>query len=127
MELLNVEGSAAEIGIKPVELEGALLQASPSLSAVSANRYWEVDVVSGFLNNSKVILPVRDEQIANIVNQVVVAQAETVTGLFENIGQSKFEGSVGNGKVTSDQPLKMPFLAVGTASEGGAIVVYQTG
>lgn len=123
--LLNVEGGNAEVGVREVELQGIALQPSPSLKAVSANRYWQLDVVSGDISQSQVILPVRDESIVTDANEAVVSQAQSLSANFENLGQFQFDGSVSNGMVTSNKFVTMPFLAVATASDDRQLVVYN--
>ena len=123
--LLNIEGADAEVGVQSVELQGIALQPSPSLKAVSASRYWQLDVVSGQISQSQVTLPVRDESMVTDADQAVVSQSQGLSGKFETLGQSQFEGSVFNGMVTSSNFVTMPFLAVATASDDRRLVVYN--
>lgn len=125
VELLNVQGNSAEIGVTAIELDGQVLSASPSLDKISANRYWQLDVVSGSLNNSRVVLPVRNEDIVSAAEEVVVAQAQGPNDGFESLGQTAFEGTPTDGKVTSDRVVTMALLAVGTATGGEGIFVYN--
>lgn len=125
VELLNVQGTSAEIGVTAIELDGETLSASPSLQKISTNRYWQVDVVSGSLGDVDVILPVRDEDIVTVAEEVVVAQSEGTDQPFESLGQSEFEGTTTNGLVTSDRLFSMVLLAVGTATGSEGIVVYN--
>ena len=87
VELINIQGSSAQVGIQPVELEGTLLSPSPVLNAISSNRYWKVDVVSGSLAESQVVLPVRNEAIVANAAEVVVAQSAGLSDNFESLGQ----------------------------------------
>lgn len=125
VELLNVEGSQAEVGVTGIELNGQTLSASPSLQAISSNRYWQVDVVSGSVGNAQVILPVRDEDIVTVAEEVVVAQSNGADQPFESLGRSAFEGTTADGRVTSDRLLSMALLAVGTATGREGIIVYN--
>lgn len=125
VELQNIQGSAPEVGVTVVELDGQQLVASPLLKAVSTNRYWQVDVLSGTLQNSRVVLPVRDEDIVANTEEVVVAQAESIDDAFESLGQFSFEGSELTGEVTSDRPFVKKLLAVGTVSTDAGVVVYN--
>jgi gliding motility-associated-like protein len=125
VEILNVQGTSAEIGIREIELNGNTLQASASLDAISTNRYWEMNVVSGDLSSSTVILPVRDEAIVQNTDFVVVAQSAGTTQNFESLGRTAFEGSSANGNVTSAQPVNLKLLAVGVAEDKGSIEVYN--
>jgi gliding motility-associated-like protein len=125
VEILNVQGPATEIGIHVVELNGTVLQKSSSLDAISANRYWEMEVLSGSLSNSKVILPVRDESIAVNDQEVVVAQSGSLSQNFESLGRSQYDGSPFNGKVTSADPVTLKLLAIGTVTDTKSISVYN--
>jgi len=125
VELLNVEGASAEVGIRAVELENISLPVSPLLKAVSTNRYWEIDLVSGSLADALAVLPVREEDIVTTAEEVVVAQSASPAQPFENLGQSDFQGLSSNGKVTSKKFVTQPYLAIGTASTDAAIVVYN--
>jgi gliding motility-associated-like protein len=124
--ITNIQGAAAEVGIRAIELNGTSLQASATLQAISTNRYWELDVVSGSVSNSVVVLPVRNEQIVNSKDEIVVAESETLTGNFRSLGQLKFEGDATDGKVYADKPVTQSLLAVGTATpDDGSIIVYN--
>jgi gliding motility-associated-like protein len=123
VELLNVQGSTADVGLRLIEPVGVTLPVSPSLTAVSTNRYWEIDLVSGSLDNALVTLPVRDEAIVTTADGVVVAQSPGLTQGFESLGNSDFQGVYPDGKVTSKNFVSQPYIAVGTSNS--AIIVYN--
>lgn len=125
VELLNIQGSAPEVGIRAYEAGDIALQAGPSLNAVSVNRYWQIDVVTGSLDNALAVLPVRDETIVGNADEVVVAQAADPAQGFESLGRSDFLGVSSDGWVTSEKFVTQPYLAVGTVSPDGALVVYN--
>jgi gliding motility-associated-like protein len=125
VEILNVQGASAEIGLQEIELNGNTLQSAASLDAISTDRYWELDVVSGDLSGSIVVLPVRDEAIVQNVDFVVVAQSAGVTQNFESLGRSAFEGSFTNGNVTSTQPVNLKLLAIAVVEDKSSIEVYN--
>lgn len=125
VEILNVQGASTELGIREVELQGVTLQRSASLDAVSTDRYWELDVVSGSLSNSQIILPVRNEAIVQNIDHAVVAQASALNANFESLGRSTFTGSSNNGTVTSAQPVSLRLLAIGVAEDNKSIEVYN--
>src|SRR5690606_16309823 len=114
VEFLNIEGASAEIGVTLVENSGEALLTSPSVTAVSANRYWQIDAVSGSVANSLVVLPVRDEHIFEADSKIVVAESASVNEPFESLGQSSFEGSTTNGWITSEKTVTKSLLAIGT-------------
>jgi gliding motility-associated-like protein len=125
VEVLNVQGSSTEIGIREVDLNGSTLLKAQSLDAISAERYWEMEVVSGSLNNSKVVLPVRDESIVTNSDHAVVAGSADLTQNFESFGHSDFSGSASTGRVTSEQPVTVRLLAIGVVEDSKSIEVYN--
>jgi gliding motility-associated-like protein len=123
VELKNISGSTPQIGITDVELTSAILKKSSSLSDISSTRYWQIDKVSGSLDNTRIILPVRGENVLLTDTQkAVVAQAQSLDSNFENIGQSFFDGTSSNGKITSDKAPTFPFVTLATAENNGLIV-----
>lgn len=125
VSLLNVEGNSPEVGFSAFELDNGSLQTSPSLKSVSDRRYWEMDLISGSVSNSSIVLPVRNEEVGENTEAIVVAQAESVTDPFENLGQSAFQGTLSNGMVTSRSAVSKKVFAVGTAVSGEGIVIYN--
>jgi gliding motility-associated-like protein len=126
VELRSVSGTAPEVGITEIELNNSPLKVASNLTDISKTRYWQIDKVSGSLDNSRIILPVRDE--ANLIidtEKVVVAQALELKSNFENLGQSLFEGSSTNGKVTSNKAVTLPLVTLATAANDGQILVYN--
>jgi gliding motility-associated-like protein len=123
LELLNIEGASAEVGVRVVDLNGITLSHARSLEKISTNRYWELDVVSGSVAQSRVTLPVVDESIVTNDDEVVVAQSSSLTSDFETLGRSP--ASTVNGKVTSNDFVTAKFLAIGTVEHDGSISVYN--
>ncbi len=125
VEFLNVQGNSPEVGVTAIELDGTTLRASRSLKEISTSRYWQVDVVSGTLNNSRIVLPVKEETIVDRAEAAVVAEAASLDDDFESLGQLQFSGSTNDGRVTSDEVFTKSLLAVATASPGEGIIVYN--
>lgn len=126
LELLDIQGSSPEVGIRAMELDNTMtLSKNPTLDAVSANRYWEIDLVSGSLENSRVVLPVKEETIANDIDRIVVAQSPALSAPFETLGRSDFQGTAFDGQVTSEKSVTQPYLAIGAALTDMSIVVYN--
>lgn len=123
--LLNVEGADANVGVQEHELDGVTLHKTASLSTISAKRYWQLDVLSGSVEHSQVMLSVRDENISGNGQQFVAAEAPDITANFETLGQSRFDGTSANGQITSSGVVTHPILAVGMESADGQIVVYN--
>jgi gliding motility-associated-like protein len=126
VELKAISGSAPEIGITEVELTNPVLLKSADLTGISSTRYWQIDKVSGSLCNSFIVLPVRGENnLITDTQKAVVAQAQGLQNNFEEIGQSIFEGTSSNGKVTSAKAATLPFVTLATAENNGQLVVYN--
>jgi gliding motility-associated-like protein len=125
VELLEVEDENALVGVRAFEFANLSLTKPPSLSAISNNRYWHLDVTSGSVENSRIVLPVRGELLPEDSKSIVVAQASSLTGLFTSIGQSFFEGEVSNGRVASGKKITMPFVALATVADDAYLVVHN--
>jgi len=119
-ELMNVTGTNPVVGI-------AIYQPNPSptvplqLLAVSDTRYWQLIHQSGVYDGSQIRLKVtNDERLGSDVDiqDVVVTSADSIGGIFLNLGQSQFTGSMSDGEVTSSTPAFREFYAI--AVEGFA-------
>jgi len=122
--LLDLEDPSAFIGIEAIEITGGMLARAPSLDAISANRYWHIDVAGGTLN-SRIALPTRDETLPDQVGKLVVAESPAIAEDFESLGQPSSQGAVFNGMVTSGRNVTRPFVALAASSDDGSIMVYN--
>lgn len=126
--LESVTDPSALIGIEGIELQSDGLHKAPSLNDISTTRYWHVDVATGSLDDSRITLPVRDEGIlnnsANLEN-VVVVEASSLSENFRSVGQAASVGTPANGLVTSDKSVSMPYVALGTSTSDGGLIVYN--
>ena len=125
VELLNIKGASSEVGVNVTELNGVILAKSPSLDAISSSRYWELDVISGSLNNSLIILPVRDESIVGEPEAVIVSQSDDLLENFEGLGGTDFQGSASDGKVTSKEFVSKRYVAIAISSDDSSLIVYN--
>lgn len=125
VELPDVADTSAIIGIQGFESENLLLAKPASLHAISNKRYWHVDIVSGTISNSQIILPVRDESWLRKPEDIVVVQSSAPTVDFTSIGQSFFEESESNWRITSGKGVTLPFVALATSAEDAPIIVYN--
>jgi gliding motility-associated-like protein len=123
--LTNITGPNAEVGVALIEPIGQALKKANRLTGISTKRYWQLDVVSGSVEASKAILPVRDETILAIGLKPVVAQAKEVSDEFQNLGEFDFELTAFNGFVTSNDPVSLPLLAVATVRDDEKVFVYN--
>lgn len=119
-ELINVTGTNPVMGI-------ATYQPNPDptvpleLLAVSDTRYWQLIHQSGVYDGTQIRLKVtNDERLGSDVDiqDVVVTSADSIGGIFLNLGQSQFTGSLSDGQVTSSLPAFSEFYAI--AVEGFA-------
>jgi gliding motility-associated-like protein len=123
VELKGISGNSPQIGITDIEITTAILKKSPSLTGISSTRYWQIDRVTGSLDNAQIVLPARGENaLLTDTQKAVVAQSQSLDSNFESIGQSFFGGTNSNGKITSEKAPKLPFIALATAENNGLIV-----
>lgn len=122
--LTNIEGTSAEVSVTGYELNGTALRYTAPLNAVSRNRYWQIDLVSGSLANARIILPLRDEDIVTNPEKAVVAQSDGVASPFRSLGTS-LSSPLSNGFITSSGAVTLPFVAIGTVQDDGSIFVYN--
>ena len=125
VELTDVGDASALIGIQGFEYENLTLAKSPSLQSISDIRYWHIDVVSGSLTDSQIILPLRDESWISDPGRIVVVQSPSPTQNFVSIGGWYVEGEVVSGRVASKGEVSMPFVALATAAVEKKLIVYN--
>jgi gliding motility-associated-like protein len=119
--------SASEVGITLVEFSSQQsFSFKPELSAVSGKRYWEVDVVSGSLAGTQLVLPLNgDEGLSSLrpESDYVVVQSLDSPIEFTSLGQSALTGSLSSGSLSSLNAVTENLVTIGLISEG--IVVYN--
>ena len=95
-ELVNVDGSNPIVGIS-VHQPNANPVIPLQLLAISDTRYWQLTHQSGVFDGSQIRLKVEaDEDLGSDVDlqDVVVARADSVGGVFTTLGQSLYTGSL---------------------------------
>lgn len=123
VQLNNLTGSP-EVRVSVTELNGSIiLPTSSSLNAISDQRYFTVEPVSGSLQNATVTLPVRNEDALGVGN-IVIVQSSNLTDPFTNLGPATLTGSLSNGTITSTLPPTEVLLALARADVSG-ILVYN--
>lgn len=108
--LTNISGTDAQIGLQLFELNGTVLKKAPGLQSISDKRYWQLDVISGSVENAEVTLPIHDEDGTIGDGNPVVAQSGSLGEEFQTLGQF----SLNDDFVTSSNPITLPLLAVGS-------------
>lgn len=123
VQLNNLTGSP-EVRVSVTELNGSIiLPTSSSLNAISDQRYFTVEPVSGSLQNATVTLPVRNEDALGVGN-IVIVQSSNLTDPFTNLGPATLTGSLSNGTITSTLAPTEVLLALARADISG-ILVYN--
>jgi len=119
-ELLSIAGTDPVVGIR-VREPNPDPRIPLQLLAVSDTRFWEITGRSGVFDGSQVRLKVAaDERLGSDfdLQDVVVSTTDSAGGLFYNLGQSLFSGTLQDGEVTSALPATNGLLAI--AVEGFA-------
>lgn len=104
--VLQVEVSAASILVEGERLE-----------AKNIGYYWTLFPVEGSYEGSVVSATIVEEADFNDIIGIVVAQAETPTVNFSNLGQSDRQGDERNGQITSELPVTQPIISLGLTTE----------
>ena len=123
--LPDVADAEAFIGVQPFEFENIALTKSGHLSSISEKRYWYIDVSSGTLPGSRVVLPLRDESWIDDPGNLVVVQSTSPTEEFISIGRTVADAERGNGRVISGEKVSMPFVALATGASEMRLNVYN--
>jgi gliding motility-associated-like protein len=119
--LANISGTDAQVGLQLFELNGTVLKKATRLQSISDKRYWQLDVISGSVENAEVTLPIHDEDGITGEGSPVVAQSGSVSEEFQSLGQS----SLNDDFVTSSNPITLTLLAVGTELDDDNLNVYN--
>lgn len=102
------------------------LQANPPLGSISTLRYWTLSESSGSLENSKILLSIRDEtSLTHNSDELVVSWAASLSGAFVNFGRAAFDGDLMAGGITSADSPRNGFYAVATLLEEPHIEVFN--
>lgn len=127
VELPEVHDPAAFIGVQAFEFDNIELAKTSTLKSISNNRYWFIDVVSGSIPDSPVILPLDGEAMTFDSDKVVVVQSASPTEAFESIGGSMATNSSArsSGRIKSEMNVSLPFIALATAAAEINLIVYN--
>jgi gliding motility-associated-like protein len=125
VELTHVDDPSAMIGIQAFESDNVALTKSPQLAFISDKRYWHINIISGAMSDSKIVLPLRGESALLDSDKVVVVESTSLTEDFTNIGGSITASTRGDGRVQSGVGVSKPFVALATAATRGELIVYN--
>ena len=124
VSLFNIADPASFIGLRSIEIQGVTLPKAPSLDAISAIRYWNIDVVNGSLN-SQVSLPVKNENLPGSIENLVVVESQSLSENFESLGRSSGQGTLTDGTIVSERNVTAPFITLASSTDDGSLLVYN--
>jgi gliding motility-associated-like protein len=111
LSFTNVSGTSPVVSIEVIE-PNPNKTVDASLRAVSPQWYWKVTTVSGTFSGSPVTLQLSNDSFSE-PNNIVVAQASSLTDPFQSLGRGDFSGTQSNGTVTSKDPATLSILTTG--------------
>lgn len=116
VEIFNLQGTSAILGYEAHEPNPNPI-AGIGLSSVSDRRYWRRNILAGNVNPYQITLSVLNDEGFNEVNDIVVAEAESLQNGFRSLGQYHYRGDVMSGMVTSFDLVGNDFLALGITTD----------
>jgi gliding motility-associated-like protein len=127
VEIINVTDANAIATLTLNELtSGDVLTGAVELGKLSSKRYWELVLGAGNLNQSKIKLPLADEDgLTDNEDLLIVAGSSTATGPYTSFGQSTRTGNLNSGSVTSEQAPTVSFFTVAALTGERGIEVYN--
>lgn len=126
-EITNVTDASAIATITLHELtSGEALTGEVELGNLSSKRYWELILGAGNLNQSKIKLPlVEEEGLTDNLDLLIVAGSSTAIGPYASLGQSARTGDLTSGSITSEQAPTVSFLAAAALTGERGIEVFN--
>ncbi|MDN5203267.1 gliding motility-associated C-terminal domain-containing protein [Fulvivirgaceae bacterium BMA10] len=114
VNLFNIQGNDPVIRFELFEPNPGP-QKPEELETVSSIRYWEKSLISGILENARINLSFDTSEELTEASFAVVTEAESIGGLFQNLGRSEMVGDIEDGSVTSDLSISVNanFYAIG--------------
>lgn len=125
VELTDVEDPASMVGVQSLEFANVTLSKPSSLASISDKRYWYIDVASGSMPNSTIVLPLRDESAFADPERVVVAESASLTDDFTSIGRTVNENARETGRIESAFSVTKPFVALASTARELELIVYN--
>ncbi len=127
VEITNVTDANAIATLTLNELtSGEVLTGEVEIDKLSSKRYWELVLGAGNLNQSKIMLPlVEEEGLTDNLDLLIVAGSNTATGPYASLGQSARTGDLTFGSVTSEQAPVITFLTAAALTGERGIEVFN--
>lgn len=93
---------------------------------LSENRYWEVNVTNGDLNQTRITLPLRNENtLSDNFSLLAVAGSNDLNAPFSSLGRSAFNGTLTMGSITSEQSPVFRYITIGRLESDRTIEVFN--
>lgn len=103
-----------------------VLSADKELTKISSKRYWELVLAHGSLAQSKITLPLVDEDgLADNMDDLVVAESNSITDAFVSIGNTGTSGDLASGSVTSESAPASKFYTVAAINGESSIEIFN--
>lgn len=115
IELLEVQGNNPLISAEVIEPHPGP-QNLEGLEAVSSQRYWQVNTLSGRYEGSVVRLSIANPDFQTLTG-LVVASAPQLSSTYINLGSAEVTGTLDQGSITSEEPTALSVITLGLSSE----------
>ena len=125
VELTDVDDPASMVGVQSLEFANVILSRPSTLASISDKRYWYIDVASGTMPNSRIVLPLRGEDAFADPERVVVAESASLTDDFTSIGRVLNESAREPGRIKSEFNVSKPFVALASTARELELIVYN--
>ncbi len=127
VEILGVTDATASATLTLNELSaGQTLTGDFEIAKLSSKRYWELVLGGGSLNQSKIKLPLSDDDgLTDNLDLLVVAGSSNALNSYTSIGQSDLSGNLTLGSVTSEESPAVTFFAIAALTGETDIEVFN--
>ncbi len=127
VEILGVTDATASATLTLNELTAdQTLTGDFEIAKLSSKRYWELVLGSGSLSQSKIKLPLaNDDGLTDNLDLLVVAGSNNALDSYTSIGQSDQAGNLTLGSVTSEELPSVTFFAIAALTGETAIEVFN--
>jgi gliding motility-associated-like protein len=127
VEMLGVMDATASATLTLNELSaGQTLTGDFEIAKLSSKRYWELVLGGGSLNQSKIKLPLSDDDgLTDNLDLLVVAGSSNALNSYTSIGQSDLSGNLTLGSVMSEESPAVTFFAIAALTGETDIEVFN--
>lgn len=127
VEILGVTDATASATLTLNELTaGQTLTGDFKIAKLTSRRYWDLVLGSGSLSQSKIKLPLADDDgLTDNLDLLVVAGSNNALDSYTSIGQSDLSGNLTFGSVTSEESPAVTFFAIAALTGETDIEVFN--